>query len=104
MFSRSAGFVAVITLTIGLSLSAQADTLLVRSVGTTIEQKDTRDFPHRGMSMVDVMKKYGTPEKKMEPVGKNNKRRFHHAISRWVYKDFTVYFAEKRVINTINRR
>ena len=53
--------------------------------------------PPRGMSMVRVEMKFGSPESRFAPVG-------DPPISRWSYPAFTVYFEHKRVIHTVVRR
>ena len=53
--------------------------------------------PHRGMTMKQVEQRYGTPLKKMEPIGKP-------PITRWFYKDFTVYFETKYVIHAVDNK
>ena len=83
---------------------ASADVLNINSVGKVSGKYSKQDRPSRGMSKTQVEKTYGAPIKKMDPVGKNPKRKMHHAISRWVYKDFTVVFAEDNVVDTISRR
>lgn len=51
--------------------------------------------PTRGMSTRSVKKKFGQPEKILSAIGKP-------PISRWIYKDFIVYFENSRVIHTVN--
>lgn len=53
--------------------------------------------PKRGMSMRQVERKFGTPEKKIAAAGKP-------PITRWVYTNFTVYFEDKYVIHAVKRR
>lgn len=51
-------------------------------------------LPGRGMSMLQVEERFGTPRKKFDEVG-------DPPISRWVYPDFTVYFEYQYVINAV---
>ena len=50
--------------------------------------------PHRGMTMVAVEAKFGSPESAAAPVGEP-------PITRWHYPQFTVYFEHNRVIHTV---
>ena len=52
------------------------------------------DVPTLGSSKEVVESKYGTPQSKTKPVGKP-------PISKWVYKDFTVYFESNHVIKAV---
>lgn len=51
-------------------------------------------LPGRGMKKSDVEAKFGAPVEKIEAVGKP-------PISRWVYKDFTVYFESDTVLHAV---
>ena len=53
--------------------------------------------PGKGMSMRQVERKFGTPEKKLPATGKP-------PITRWIYADFTVYFEDKYVIHSVTQR
>ncbi len=78
-----------------------ADMLNIKSVASTSGKMTQFKRPQRGMSMIQVRDNFGKPIEEKAPIGKNKKRRMHHAITRWVYSDFTVVFAEKHVIDTI---
>lgn len=54
---------------------------------------DVAERPVRGLDMDDVRGKFGTPEKTSGPIG-------HPAITRWIYKNFTVVFESNIVIHT----
>lgn len=84
----------------GINISAQADALTIHSVGAS-SGKQTKERPQRGMSKVDVRKKFGDPAEEQNPVSKDAQRKLHHAISRWVYKDYAVFFADNHVIDTV---
>lgn len=55
------------------------------------------ELPVRGMSMREVERKFGPPLEKIPPVGRP-------PISRWVYRDYTVYFEYKYVIDAVIKR
>ena len=59
----------------------------------TIVKKD-EDLPGKGMTMHKVEKKYGKPLNILEARGKP-------PITRWVYKEFTVYFEGPYVIHAV---
>lgn len=78
-----------------------ADSLSIKSVMSTAGKTTSDKRPQRGMSMQQVKHQFGNPVRQQAPIGKNPKRRHHHAITRWVYDNFTVVFAEQRVIDTV---
>lgn len=88
----------ILTLT---SLPTSAEQLIIKSVISTSSEAAASKRPVRGMSMQQVKSQFGLPIKTHKAVGKNTKRRHHHAITRWTYKDFTVFFAEQQVINSV---
>jgi len=51
-------------------------------------------MPQRGMHMESVKQQFGAPETRQDPVGSP-------PISRWAYKDFTVYFEGNRVLHSV---
>ncbi|OBS10877.1 hypothetical protein [Acidihalobacter prosperus] len=50
--------------------------------------------PHRGMTMRQVLKRFGQPMERLAPVD-------HPPITRWVYAHYTVYFEDHYVIHTV---
>lgn len=52
------------------------------------------DMPTKGMSMREVEKRYGDPDKVIPGVG-------DPPIIRWVYDRFTVYFEDKWVLHSV---
>ncbi|MGA7799504.1 MAG: hypothetical protein WCC36_01715 [Gammaproteobacteria bacterium] len=50
--------------------------------------------PANAMTMQEVAKRFGTPEKKLSAVGKP-------PITRWVYPKYTVYFENNLVVYTV---
>ena len=81
-----------------------SEALSVRSIGDTVNTDTSGKRPSRGMSKTDVEKMFGAPITKKEPVGLNPNRKYHTAITRWVYEDFMVVFDTNHVIVTVNRR
>ncbi len=53
--------------------------------------------PTRGMTATSVESRYGAPTEKVAPVG-------DPPISRWVYKDFVVFFEYDRVIHAVAKQ
>lgn len=57
--------------------------------------------PTRGMTMAQVLKRFGQPEKKMAPAPRTAQGPLKPPIVRWVYADYIVYFERNRVIHTV---
>ena len=95
MFFRPVHTIALMLIAFGIG-STQADVLKMPE--TPPAQQDTADMtmslPAKGMSMRQVERDFGMPEQKMAPVG-------DPPISRWVYRDYTVYFEYKYVIHSV---
>jgi hypothetical protein len=77
---------------------ASADVLLLEA----IEQAPANSSeglvrPRPGQTMDTVRARFGEPEKELPWVGEP-------PITRWVYADFTVYFENEYVINTVVHR
>jgi len=72
-----------------------ADNLLIHRV----QQEKGMNLPTRGMSMAQVEKKYGAPQRKLSPRGGDTRK--HPVINRWEYADFIVYFEHERVIHAV---
>ncbi len=53
--------------------------------------------PRSGQSMEKVRESFGEPQRRSPAVGEP-------PITRWVYKDFTVYFEHDRVIHSVKHR
>jgi len=77
------------------SAPARADNLLVNRV----QQEQGMDLPTRGMSMDQVEKKYGAPQRKLAPRGGDSAQ--HPTINRWDYSNFIVYFEKSHVIHAV---
>lgn len=54
--------------------------------------------PERGMSMQQVRSRFGAPSQKLAPTPTAPN---YPTITRWVYPDYTVYFANHYVIHTV---
>lgn len=72
-----------------------ADVLLV-------ERVDKAAAVPRGISMDQVLARYGEPAERVAPVGGDRPQ--HPPITRWVYGDFTVYFEHDKVIDSVANR
>ena len=78
-----------------VSTPVRADNLLVNRV----QQEQGMDLPTRGMSMDQVEKKYGAPQRKLTPRGGDSAK--HPVINRWDYSNFIVYFEKSHVIHAV---
>lgn len=78
-----------------LSPQARADNLLIHRV----QQEQGMNLPRQGMSMAQVEKQYGAPERKLAPRGGETAR--HPVINRWDYAQFIVYFEKSHVIHAV---
>ncbi len=74
---------------------AHADRLLIDAV----QEADAAgtDRPRHGQTMEQVERRFGAPENRVAAVGEP-------PISRWVYRDYTVYFEHDRVLRAVERR
>lgn len=91
-------FLASVFFAATISLSAQADTLNMKSVGAQPPNSAQGVIrPVNGMSMDKVLKKFGEPVKRIPAVGEP-------PITRWVYQKFTVYFEHNLVIHAVVNR
>ncbi len=75
----------------GLAGPAGAEMIVV---GSHIEVKKPAAAPTRGMTMREVLRRFGVPQAKLPPVGKP-------PITRWRYPGFTVYFEYHYVIDSV---
>ena len=79
----------------GMSAPAHAEQMLVNRV----QQEQGMDLPTRGMSMDQVEKKYGAPQRKLTPRGGGSAKQ--PVINRWDYSNFIVYFEKSHVIHSV---
>lgn len=77
------------------SRQTQGDNLLVHRV----QQENSMDLPRRGLSMAQVERKWGAPERKLSPRGGDTNK--HPVINRWDYSHFIVYFEHSHVIHSV---
>ncbi|HEY8681860.1 MAG TPA: hypothetical protein VIM06_01705 [Rhodanobacter sp.] len=75
--------------------STHGDNLLIHRV----QQENGMNLPRRGMSMSQVEKTYGAPERKLSPRGGDTRK--HPQINRWEYSNFIVYFEHSHVIHAV---
>lgn len=75
--------------------AARADDLLINRV----QQEKGMNLPTRGMSMGQVEKRYGAPQRKLSPRGGDSAK--HPVINRWDYARFIVYFEHDHVIHAV---
>ncbi len=80
------------------ALAQRADTLLIDRASATADI----NAPRRGASMGQVEAQYGSPDQKLEPRGGQQPQ--WPVIHRWVYPQFTVYFENSHVIDTVLRQ
>lgn len=78
--------------------AVHADVLLVDRV----QKEEVLPTPPRGITMDQVLARYGEPAERVAPVGGDRPQ--HPPITRWVYGDFTVYFEHDKVIDTVANR
>lgn len=80
-------------LLLGTSTLAVADNLSLPP-GFPDREMFTMELPVRGMSMETVLDQFGQPSQAAEPIGEP-------PITRWVYRDYTVYFEDRFVIHSV---
>lgn len=71
------------------------DSLLVHRV----QQEKGMNLPRRGLSMGQVEKTWGAPQRKLSPRGGDTSK--HPQINRWEYANFIVYFEHSHVIHSV---
>ena len=94
---HSLPLLAVLAIGTGLAVphTAYADTTLTHRV----QEERSMNLPGRGMSMAQVEKRYGAPQRKLTPRGGDSSH--HPVINRWEYADFIVYFENSHVIHAV---
>lgn len=88
-------FIGAICLIIFFAIPVQAEELNIKSVGN--EPANTAEGvlrPTTGISMEQVTQQFGEPKSRMDAVGEP-------PITRWVYKNFIVFFEYQRVIHSV---
>jgi hypothetical protein len=100
-FIRSLPIIVMLAVAAGFAAPqvAQAkqhgDSLLINRV----QQEKGMNLPSRGMSMGQVEKTYGTPQRKLSPRGGDSSK--HPQINRWEYANFIVFFEHSHVIHSV---
>lgn len=92
---RSPVAVFILASALAAVLPVRADVLLIERT----EQARRAALPGQGQSMAQVEASHGTPIEKLPPVAGNKPQ--HPPITRWRYRDYTVYFEHQRVISTV---
>jgi hypothetical protein len=80
----------IVVALIVISSSVKPDVLII----DRIKSQPSIEVPAKGLSMQQVINKFGEPETKYEAVGQP-------PIIKWLYKKFTVYFEKRWVINSV---
>jgi hypothetical protein len=93
-YRTSLGLAILLAVAVAPSV-AQADSLLVNRV----QQEKGMNLPSRGMSMGQVEKQWGAPQRKLTPRGGDTAK--HPVINRWDYANFIVYFEHSHVIHSV---
>lgn len=70
-----------------------ADTLTI-PLGSQGADLDARNLPQKGESKRSVLERFGLADEEHRPVGQP-------PITRWDYRDFSVYFEYDHVINSV---
>jgi hypothetical protein len=73
--------------------TAQAGDQLV--IPGHVPTAQTQELPHRGLSMDEVLNRFGEPDSRIGPVGEP-------PITEWVYGSFRVYFENQTVLHSID--
>jgi hypothetical protein len=74
---------------------AHADNLLIHRV----QRESQMALPTRGMSMAQVERRYGAPQRKLSARGGDSAA--HPVIHRWLYPSYIVYFERSHVIHAV---
>ncbi|MEO9079293.1 MAG: hypothetical protein ABI268_08275 [Rhodanobacter sp.] len=102
-FTSSLSIIAMVVAVAGIAVSQptqaaqtkHGDSLLIHRV----QQESTMNLPRRGLSMGQVEKSWGAPQRKLAPRGGDSKK--HPLINRWDYANFIVYFEHNHVIHSV---
>ncbi|HEY5316286.1 MAG TPA: hypothetical protein VIK18_27400 [Pirellulales bacterium] len=100
-FTSSLPIIVMLAATAGFAMpqavqaAQHGDNLLIHRV----QQENGMNLPSRGMSMSQVERSYGTPQRKLSPRGGDTRK--HPQINRWEYSNFIVYFEHEHVIHAV---
>ena len=75
--------------------TTRGDSLLIHRV----QQEKAMNLPRRGMTMSQVERAWGAPQRKLAPRGGDTAK--HPVINRWDYAHFIVYFEHSHVIHSV---
>ena len=89
MFRNSLKSIAMVAFMLSAG-SVAADVLLIEEV----RERMQRDLPANGLTKDQVEQRYGAPGERRAPVGEP-------PISRWLYEDYSVYFENELVIESV---
>ncbi|WP_424684186.1 hypothetical protein [Frateuria sp. YIM B11624] len=96
MVKFTGGLAMLAAIAFGAPMAAHAgDSLLIHRV----QQEQGMNLPTRGMTMAQVEKRYGAPQRKLQPRGGDTQK--HPVINRWDYSTFIVYFEHDHVIHSV---
>lgn len=95
LLAAAAGLAAPQLASAAQSRAEHGDSLLIHRV----QQEKGMNLPRRGLSMAQVEKTWGAPQRKLSPRGGDTKK--HPQINRWEYSNFIVYFEHSRVIHAV---
>jgi hypothetical protein len=89
-----------------LSTPVRADTLQTQTVHSVplrvkVQKEQRYNLPKRGMTMDQVKREYGAPEKVLATRGGSSKQQ--PPIHRWEYPKYIVYFEYSHVIHSVLR-
>jgi hypothetical protein len=87
-----------LTALLGLTLASPALAQVIILPNGHAQASTLSKQPTRGMTMQQVRSQFGTPLKKLAPTPTAPN---YPTIARWIYADYTVYFADKYVIHTV---
>lgn len=103
-FTSSLPIVVLLAAAAGLAASQPASAAQSREHGDSllihrVQQEKDMNLPRRGLSMAQVEKTWGAPQRKLSPRGGDSKK--HPQINRWEYSNFIVYFEHSHVIHSV---
>ncbi|UFQ96398.1 phosphodiesterase [Pseudomonas wenzhouensis] len=76
-----------------MPLPSLAETLSI-PLGSQGAELDASNLPHKGQSKRSVLERFGLADEEHKPVGQP-------PITRWDYREFSVYFEYDHVINSV---
>ena len=82
--------IIILLFLITITKTSQADVLII----DRINQQQSFDTPERGITMNQVLSQFGEPKLKKNTIGEP-------PITEWQYENFSVYFEQKWVINSV---